>query len=192
MASLSFLSRSTLRTLALLLAVATGSACSSSSDGPKEGSTGPGNGGAAGSGGALQLGAGGDASACTACGASSCPTSSATCAGDPDCLRCVTLTPYPPIECFKSEAFVAVASCLCTSCQANCPGSECPYLPCAACLAKTCDIEYDACARKPSCSACTLPDPPKTCSSEPLAVALYLCSIQTCKDECAAANVGND
>lgn len=191
MALLSNPSVSSLRTLALLLAVAAICSCSSS-EGPKEGRTGPGNGGAAGNGGVLQLGAGGDVSACTACGASACPTMSAACASDPVCLRCVTLTPYPPIECFKSEPFIAVTGCLCASCAANCPVNECPYLPCAACLAKTCDIEYDACARKPSCSACTLPDPPKTCSSEPLAVALYLCSIQTCKEECAEANLGKD
>jgi hypothetical protein len=159
-----------------------GSGCDSGTDQPAK-SPDPG-----GSAGAFTIGggAGSDNVAvdCAPCLSAKCPAISGACAESERCLECVGMAPYPEIGCFNDDATNNVLDCTCSSCFDECEAPFCDLRPCVRCLAKHCEIEYDACSRKPSCAVCTLPDPPNSCGSEPLAVALYLCSIQDCKEEC--------
>lgn len=173
---------------AFALAVGAVAACGEEEAKPQAGATVAG-GGAAGAGGQAgngltTVGAGGDGAQCAACIGSTCPVVAGTCATDPDCLTCASAAPYPAITCFQSDPLNAVLDCLCRDCTAACPQANCEALPCVRCVAKTCSIEYEACSKKPSCSPCTLPNPPDTCPKEPLAVALYLCALETCDGVC--------
>jgi hypothetical protein len=149
------------------------------------------SGGSGGAAGAPTIGAAGaDSTAvdCTPCLSAQCPSVSGACAESERCLACVGMAPFPEIGCFTDKPTNDVLDCICDTCAADCRQDFCSLRPCVRCLAQNCEVEYDACSRKPTCAPCTLPNPPNSCGSEPLAVSLYLCSIQNCEVECRESN----
>lgn len=117
------------------------------------------------------------AARCSACTNRACTPALTGCTRDAVCTGCFDAA-VP--ACFGNATFGSILDCTCADCAADCE-LTCADVRCVRCAYAQCRAELDACVANAACALCVSDAPPASCTSDPLAAALFTCTSARCQ-----------